>query len=91
MEHEKITLAKMLLVQLMLDNPIIILHHLYHLATTQAVIAIIGLLVWCQNEFRQNKGQIIREIWLEGDWVRNELMSHLLSSDLCHNMIRMSS
>ncbi|XP_039129079.1 putative nuclease HARBI1 [Dioscorea cayenensis subsp. rotundata] len=67
------------------------LHSMQHLATAQVVIAIISSLMRRRNERRQSRDQITREIRIEGDRARDELMSYLLSSDLCHSMIRMSS
>lgn len=42
------------------------------------------------NELKQGTTQMTCEIRLQGDQARNKLISHFLSSNLCHNMIRMS-
>ena len=84
----KKVLAKILLARNMLDNLFTKLQHLLHLAPTHVIITIIGCYGRHKNELI--RGQIPHGIQLEADWAWEELISHLLSSDLCHSMIRMS-
>ena len=87
---EKTLLGKIHLAQKTLDNSFKELQRLHHLAASQAIIIVIGWLARCKNKLTHSRYQITRKIRLQGDQARNELMSHLLSSDLCHSMIRMN-
>ncbi|XP_039134372.1 putative nuclease HARBI1 [Dioscorea cayenensis subsp. rotundata] len=74
----------------LLDNPYIKLQRLHHLAAIQVIMLVISWIARRKKEHKHVNNQIARELRLHGDQARDELMSHLLSSDLCHNMIRMS-
>ena len=95
---QKNLLAKILLAQMFLDNSLMKLKWLQHLAAAQVITTVIGWLArhrnMClarhRNEITHIWGQITCEIRLQGDQARDELMSHLLWSNLSHNMIRMS-
>lgn len=64
---------------------------MYHLLPTQVIITSIGWYARCRNKLRHVRDQITCEICLEGDQAREELMTHLFSTNLCQSLIRMNS
>ena len=52
------------------------------------MVFVINWIAKRRNKLKHTRGQVICEIQFQGDQARNELMSHLLLSDLCNNMIK---
>lgn len=74
-----------------MDSSFTKLQWLHHLAVVQVVIIIINWNMRPKNKLTHIRGQITCEIWLQVGQAKDELMSHLLLSDLWHNVIRMST
>ncbi|WCJ44062.1 hypothetical protein M5689_024754 [Euphorbia peplus] len=66
---------------------LLLLQLMHNFAAIQAVCAVI----YCYAKHKHDKRQITHKLRVEGEQARDELMTHLSSSRLCHNVIRMSA
>ncbi|XP_065865632.1 protein ALP1-like isoform X1 [Euphorbia lathyris] len=69
---------------------IILMHHLYKLAGAQVVCVDACWYMRRRRLLRNNIAHMTHEIKLESERVRGEILDHLSSSNLCHNVIRIS-
>lgn len=58
---------------------------------TTYVACLVAIWFWTYSyKIENDRRTITHDLRLEGEQVRNELLSHLFSTELCHNILRMS-